>query len=211
MPAPLACPDVLVVGLTGGIGSGKSTVAEALAKRGAEIVDADLIARQVVEPGGAAYQPLVDRFGKGILRSDGTVDRQALADVAFADETATRDLNSITHPAIGGEMIERVARWADTDRVVVVDIPLLDEKRKQQWNFAGVIVVDVSVDVAVSRLVGQRGFTEADARARVEAQISRDERKKLADVVIDNSGSRAELEPQLERVWNWLEVLRTSA
>ena len=199
---------MLVVGLTGGIGSGKSTVAQALAERGAEIVDADLVARQVVEPGGAAYQPLVERFGKQILHSDGTVNRQALADVAFADESSTRDLNSITHPAIGGEMIQQVAKWAETDKIVVVDIPLLDERRKQQWNFAGVIVVDVAVDVAVQRLVEQRGFTEADARARVDAQISRDERRKLADVVIDNSGSRTELEAQVDRAWRWLEGIK---
>jgi dephospho-CoA kinase len=198
---------VLLVGLTGGIGSGKSTVAMMLAERGAVVVDADRIAREVVEPGGPAYQPMIDRFGAGIVRPDKTLDRAAIAAQAFAGTEALADLNAITHPAIRAVMAERIAAQANTDNVVVVDIPLLAEGGPAAYGLSGVIVVDAPVEVAIQRLVEGRGLGESDARARVAAQASREDRRKLADVVIDNAGSPEDLARQVDRVWRWIETL----
>ena len=199
----------MLVGLTGGIGSGKSTVAAALAGRGAALVDADQIAREVVEPGGAAYAPLVERFGPGVLRADGTLDRQALADVAFNDPAALEDLNGITHPAIGAVVAERIGAAAQTHDIVVLDIPLLSITTKARIGFDFVVVVDAPEEVAVQRLVEQRGFKESDARARIAAQTSRDERRALADFVVDNSGDRSALDAEIERLWKWLREKKT--
>jgi len=194
---------VLVVGLTGGIGSGKSTVASALAARGAVIVDADLIARKVVEPGAPALAAIVGRFGPAVLGADGALDRAALAAIVFGDDGARRDLEAITHPAIQAEMARQTLE-APPDGVVVLDIPLLKVRREPM---AGVIVVDTPEDEAVRRLVTYRGFDEADARARIAAQISREERKALADVVIDNGADRLHLDAEIDRVWAWLSGL----
>lgn len=194
----------MLVGLTGGIGSGKSTVAAALAGRGAAVVDADRIAREIVEPGGAAYAPLVERFGAGVLRADGTLDRQALADIAFNDPAALEDLNAITHPAIGAVVAERIAASAQAHDVVVLDIPLLTITNKARIGFDLVVVVDAPEDVAVRRLVEQRGFAEPDARARIAAQITREQRRALADFVVDNAGDRAALGAEIDRLWAWL-------
>ena len=195
---------MFLVGLTGGIGSGKSTVAADLAARGAAVIDADGIAREVVEPGGGAYDAVVDRFGTGVLQADGSLDRQKLADVVFNDPDALAALNDITHPAIGALMAERVIAAAETTEIVVVDIPLLNIATKARMNFGAVVVVDAPVDTAVERLVQQRGFSEADARARIAAQMSRDERCSLADFVVDNSGDRTALSAQLDALWTWL-------
>ena len=202
---------MLVVGLTGGIGSGKSTVSGLLAQRGAAIIDADLIAREVVEPGGLAYAGVIERFGPGIVTADGTIDRPKLAEVVFADPDARRDLNGLTHPAVGAVMAERLAAHRDTGDIVVLDIPLLAEGGRDRYGLAGVIVVDTPVDVAVRRLVDHRGFTEADARARVAAQVTREARRAIADVVIDNAGSLADLEAEVDRAWAWLDGLRTTS
>lgn len=199
---------MVVVGLTGGIGAGKSTVAEMLVERGAVVVDADRIAREVVEPGRPAFDAIVSRFGGSVVAPDGTLDRAAVAALVFGDDEARRDLEAITHPAIQAEMATRMLAEAGSDRVVVLDIPLLKQKREPM---AGVVVVDVPEDVAVARLVGQRGFDEADARARIAAQISRDARRALADVVIDNSGDRAHLEAEVDRAWAWVTALDTPA
>ena len=205
-PGTWALPwSAVLAGLTGGIGSGKSTVAAALEERGAAIIDADRIAREVVEPGGAAYEALVDHFGAGVLLGDGRLDRQALADIVFHDPGALEALNKITHPAIGAVVAERIASAARTHDVVVVDIPLLSITTKANIGFDAVVVVDVPEEIAVRRLVDQRGFKEDDARARIASQISREERRALADVVIDNSGDRAALDAQIERAWKWLE------
>lgn len=201
---------VLLVGLTGGIGSGKSTVAAALVERGAALVDADLIAREVVEPGGAAYSPLVDRFGPGIVASDGRIDRPALAAIAFGDPASLADLNAITHPAIGAVIATRIAEAAAA-AVVVVDIPLLNAEGIERYHLDAVVVVDTPVDVAVSRLVTYRGFTEADARARVTSQISREERRALADYVVDNAGDRSSLVPQVDELWAALSARAAAA
>jgi dephospho-CoA kinase len=195
---------VIVIGLTGGIGAGKSTVSGLLAQRGAVIVDADLIAREVVQPGGAAYGPILERFGPGVLGRDGRLDRAALAAVVFSDPDALAALEAITHPAIQAEMARLVAAHEGSEDVVIMDIPLLKDRRRPM---AGVVVVDVPEEVAVQRLVEQRGFDERDARRRIAAQISREQRRSLADVVVDNSGDAAALAGEIDRVWNWIEGL----
>lgn len=195
---------MLAIGLTGGIGSGKSAVAELLVARGAVLIDADQVARDVVTPGGPAYQPLIDRFGPGIVAADGTIDRPALAAVAFADDAARADLNAITHPAIGVAMIEALDSWAGTDEVVVLAIPLLTALHRETMKLDKVVVVDCPTDIALERLLSQRGMDRADAEARIRAQISREERKENADYVLDNSGDRAALEAEVERLWKWL-------
>lgn len=198
---------MILVGLTGGIGSGKSTVASGLARRGAGVVDADAIAREIVEPGGPAYRPVVDRFGPGVVGPDGRLDRPALAAVVFSDPAALADLNRLTHPVIARVMAERTAAAAERADVVVLDIPLLDVATRDRFSFAAIVVVDTPEDLAVERLVAHRGFSEADARARIANQIGRDRRRELADMVIDNSGDPDALEAEVDRVWAWLEVL----
>jgi dephospho-CoA kinase len=193
---------VLLVGLTGGIGAGKSTVSAALAARGAVVIDADAIVRELQAPGGPVLEAMVDRFGPGILHSDGTLDRQAVADLVFGDDAALADLNAIVHPAVGAEIARRLEAEAGTDHVVVLDVPLLVESGRS--DLAGLIVVDTDPEVAVRRLVEQRGFSEADARARIARQASREERLARADLVIDNNGDRAALEAQIDRAWDWI-------
>jgi dephospho-CoA kinase len=195
---------MLAVGLTGGIGSGKSAVADLLVERGALLIDADQVARDVVAPGGPAYQPLIDRFGPGIVAADGTIDRQALADIAFADEESRLALNAITHPAIGIRMIEMRDALADTDDIVVLAIPLLTALHRETVKLHKVVVVDTPTDIALERLLSQRGFDRADAEARIRAQIPREERKKEADYVLDNSADRAALEREVAKLWDWL-------
>jgi dephospho-CoA kinase len=195
---------MLLVGLTGGIGSGKSTVAELLGAKGAAVVDADGISRQIMEPGGAAFERVVDRFGSEIVNADGRIDRPALAALVFGDREALADLNRLTHPVIGRVMSERVQELSATNGIVVLDIPLLNIATKDRFSFGAIVVVDTPEEVAVQRLVDQRAFTESDARARVAAQISREERRALADVLIDNSGDRAALELEVDRAWAWL-------
>ncbi len=193
-----------VVGLAGGIGCGKSAVADRLVARGAVLIDADVVAREVVVPGGPAYQPLVDRFGPGILASDGTIDRPALAAVAFSDAQALADLNAITHPAIGVSMVAQREALAGTDAIVVVAIPLLKTEHRQSIGLDAVVVVDCPVEVALGRLVAQRGLSREDAAARMAAQMSREERLAQADYVVDNAGSLDHLEAEVGRLWDWL-------
>ncbi|MGH9115344.1 MAG: dephospho-CoA kinase, partial [Acidimicrobiales bacterium] len=186
-------------------GSGKSTVAAGLVRRGLAVVDADAISREVVEPGGPAYKPVVDRFGPAIVRADGRLDRPALAAIVFGDEAALADLNELTHPVIADVIADRVQRLTAGNRIVVLDIPLLTIATRSGYELGAVVVVDTPEDVAVRRLVEQRGFSEADARARLAAQISREERRALADIMIDNSGDWADLEAEVDRAFRWLE------
>jgi dephospho-CoA kinase len=195
---------MLAVGLTGGIGSGKSAVADLLVERGAVLVDADRVAREVVAPGGPAYQPLIDRFGPAIVAPDGTIDRQALAAVAFVDDESRLALNAITHPAIGIAMIEARDALADTDDIVILAIPLLTAAHRDTVRLHKVVVVDCPTDIALERLLSQRGFDRADAEARIRAQISRAERIKEADYVLDNSGDWAALGTEVAELWAWL-------
>ncbi len=200
------------VGLTGGIGSGKSTVAGMLAERGAAVVDADEIAREVVVPGGPAYDAVVGRFGSDVLRPDGTMDRAALAALVFADPVALADLNAITHPVIGAVMLARLEELdGSAGGIAVAVIPLLGRQHVDALSLAAVVVVDCPTWVAVDRLVEARGMDEADARARVAAQTSREERVALADYVLDNSSTPAHLATEVDTLWTWLEKFRRVA
>jgi dephospho-CoA kinase len=199
---------VLAVGLTGGIGAGKSTVAELLVDHGAALVDADRIAREVVAPGGPAYQPLIDRFGSEIVDAEGAIDRPRLAALVFGHPDALADLNAITHPAIGMEMIARRDRFADTDDIVVLDIPLLRAIHRETLDLAAVVVVDTPTELALERLVAHRGMSADDARARIDSQPDRQTRLEGADLVVDNSGDPVHLRTEVDRVWAELGALR---
>jgi dephospho-CoA kinase len=199
---------VLAIGLTGGIGSGKSTVAQLLVAHGAQLIDADLVAREVVAPGGPAYQPMIDRFGPGIVDADGGIDRPMVAELVFGNPEALADLNAITHPVIGVEMIARRDRFADTDDIVVLDIPLLRPVHREMLSLAAVVVVDTPVDRALERLVTQRSMTREDAEARISSQTDRATRLDGADLVIDNSGGLERLGDEVARVWEQLVELR---
>jgi dephospho-CoA kinase len=196
---------VKLVGLTGGIGAGKSTVSGRLRDRGAVIVDADAITKELQRPGTDVFNAMVARFGDRILGPDGTLDRQAVADIVFNDPEELKALNAIVHPAVGVEIFRRIEEQTATDNVVILDIPLLVEGGR--YKVGGVLVVDTPVDVAVQRLVELRGMDEADARARIANQVSREDRVAKADMVIDNGGSEADLDAQVETVWAWIQSL----
>lgn len=198
---------MIVVGLTGGIGSGKSTVSALLAAKGAVVVDADAVTRELQEPGTPVVAAMVDRFGPGIVDDAGKLDRAAVADIVFNDAEALADLNAIVHPAVGAEIAHRMAELADTDAVVVLDVPLLVESANA-YPLDGMLVVDVHPEVAVQRLVDQRGMREADVRARMARQASRDERLTRADRVIHNDDSLDELRAQVDATWAWILTLR---
>jgi len=189
---------VLNIGLTGGIGSGKSTVSALLAERGAVIVDADRIAREVVEPGTPGLAAVVAAFGESVVGPDGGLDRPALAAVVFADPEARARLDGIVHPLVRARAAEVVAA-APPDAVLVHDIPLLVETG-QAGRYELVLVVQADLDTRVARLV-RRGMTEDDARARIATQATDEQRAAVADVVLDNSGTREELATRVERFW----------
>ena len=197
---------MLLIGLTGGIGSGKSSVSARLGSFGAVVVDADAIVRDLQAPGGAVLEAMVARFGSGIINADGSLDRQAVADVVFTDSAALADLNAIVHPAVGAEIARRLEVEASTDHVVILDVPLLVESGRD--DLAGLIVVDLDPEVAVARLVEHRGFRAEDARARIARQASREDRLARADLVIDNSGTPAELHAQADAAWAWIQTRR---
>ena len=196
---------MLEIGLTGGIGSGKSTVAALLVKRGAVLLDADAIVRELQEPGTPVFVAMVERWGDEIVAADGGLNRQAVADRAFGDADELEALNAIVHPAVADEMTRRRKALAGTDATVILDIPLLVESGHE--GLGGVIVVDVDPDVAVGRLVTHRGFTKDDARGRMARQASREDRLARADVVIDNSGTMADLFAEVGLAWAWIEGL----
>ena len=196
---------MILVGLTGGIGSGKSTISSLLEGKGAIIIDADAIVREVQLPGSAVLTELVAKFGAGVLAADGSLDRQAVANIVFTDPEALKALNAIVHPAVGKEMNRRMIEQRTTDHVVILDIPLLTENPRE--GLQGKIVVDVPVEVQVVRLVQYRGFDEADARARISRQATREQRLATADFVVDNSGDLADLQPQMDKLWLWLNSL----
>ncbi len=190
---------MIKVGLTGGIGSGKSTVAAMFVARGATLVDADAIARELTEPGEPALHSLVDEFGPEIIAADGTLRRAELARIAFSDPTATARLNAIMHPLIRAESQRRLEA-AEGAEVVLYDMPLLVES-KQDRIVDIVVVVDVPEEMQVDRAVNGRGLDEADVRRRMEVQATRTERLAMADYTIDNSGTLAATEQQVEQVW----------
>jgi dephospho-CoA kinase len=193
---------MLMVGLTGGIGAGKSTVARLLADRGAVVIDADRIAREVVEPGTPTLAKLVERFGPEILHADGSLDRPALAAVAFVDDATRKELEAITHPAIGEEFLRRVAA-APPEAVVIHDVPLLVES-KRGFEYACVIVVEAPIETRLDRLEW-RGVPRDDARRRIELQATDEDRRKVATWVVDNAGDLAHLEKQISEIWTDLE------
>ncbi len=193
---------MILVGLTGGIGSGKSTVSSLLEGRGAIIIDADAIVREVQLPGSPVLAELASKFGPEVLASDGSLDRQAVANIVFTDPEALKSLNAIVHPAVGKEMNRRMIEQRTTKNVVILDIPLLTENPRE--GLQGKIVVDVPVEVQVERLINFRGFDEADARARISRQATREQRLLTADFVIDNSHDLESLIPQIDKVWDWL-------
>lgn len=196
---------MFTVGLTGGIGSGKSTVAGLLAARGAVVVDADALAREVVEPGRPAFDAVVERFGDDVIGADGALDRAAVAALVFEDDTARADLEAITHPAIGEALLERVAA-APADAVIVIDVPLLVEKGYRTYDL--VLVVEAPREKRLERLE-KRGVGRADAEARMATQASDEQRRAVADVVIDNSGDQADLVAEVMRAWEAIRRTRS--
>ncbi|HET9561727.1 MAG TPA: dephospho-CoA kinase [Propionibacteriaceae bacterium] len=186
------------VALTGGIASGKSMVATELAARGAIVIDADVLAREVVEPGTSALAAIIDRFGADVL-SDGQLDRARLAEIVFADPLARRDLERIVHPAVRARAAE-LERAAGAAAVVVHVIPLLVETGQQE-DFDLVVTVDVDHETQIQRLMTRDGFTRAEAESRVAAQASREDRMIAADVVLDNTGTVTQLTEQIEALW----------
>lgn len=190
---------MLRIGLTGGIGAGKSTVSRAFAECGGVIVDGDVISREVVQPGSEGLAALVDEFGNDILLPDGALNRPALAAKAFVDEARRVRLNEIVHPLVAHRRAEIVAAVSE-DQVIVEDIPLLVES-KMAPLFPLVIVVHADADERLARLTGQRGMDEADARARIAAQATEEQRREVADVWLDNTGSEGELVEKARDLW----------
>ena len=190
---------MLLVGLTGGIGSGKTTVARMLSNRGAVVIDADGLARDAVEVGTPGYDAVVRRFGDRVVGPDGSLDRAMLAEIVFADAGARAELEAIVHPAVRLAIAESIAGHHDTDDVVVVDSPLLIETGEHE-TFPVVIVVTASEDTRIARLVA-RGMVERDARARMVAQMPLEDKAAHAHVVLDNDGDELALERQVERLW----------
>jgi dephospho-CoA kinase len=193
---------VLRVGLTGGIGAGKSEVSARLAAQGAVVIDADTIAREVVEPGTEGLAEVVEAFGPEVLLPDGTLDRPRLGDIVFADPELRSKLNAIVHPRVGARMAE-LEQAAGPGAIVVLDVPLIAESgRTDAYDL--IVVVDAPPRVQVDRLVRRRGMTREQARARMEAQASREQRLAIADIVVDNSGSLGELDRQVGDLWTEL-------
>ncbi len=196
------------VGLTGGVGSGKSTVSALLAEHGAVIIDADPIAREVVEAGTPGYDAVVARFGSDVVAADGSLDRPALAAVVFADDDARRDLNAIVHPLVGRRSAEVLAEIPD-DAIVVYDVPLLVEGGLAA-GYDDVVVVEADEATRLARLA-ERGMAEADARARMAAQATDEQRRAVATELLDNNGSREALAAQVGALWQRLEARRAAA
>lgn len=197
---------MLLIGLTGGIGSGKSTVSGALSEKGAVVVDADAIVKQLQRAGTPVFAAMVDRFGSDIVGIDGELDRAAVAGIVFADAEALADLGAIVHPPTQMEIFRQVEEQREADNTVILDVPLLVESG---WSdLAGTIVVDLHPDTAVERLIRHRGFDGDDARRRIANQVAREKRLEAADFVVDNSGTLDDLDKEIQRAWEWLESLR---
>jgi dephospho-CoA kinase len=198
---------MLLVGLTGGIGSGKSTVAHLLERRGAVVFDADALAREAVEPGTPGHDAVVERFGANVLAPGGELDREALASIVFADPAARRDLEAIVHPEVRRLFAEGCVAYRDTDRVVVFSAPLLVETG-MHTAFEILVLVSVPVEVQIERLLRDRAMSEEQVRARIEAQAPLEEKAAVADIIVDNEGNLEDLEAQVDRLWG---ELRTRA
>ncbi len=193
-----------LIGLTGAIGSGKSSVSALFARKGAIIIDGDGIAKQLQQKGSATLQKMVYEFGD-ILLENGELDRAKVAQLVFGDADLLKRLNAIMHPAISKEILRQIEANLTTDNVVVLDMPLLVENPRE--GLSGLVVVDVDPEVAITRLVQFRNMNEDDARRRMASQASREDRLKVADRVIDNSGSPDALDAQVDEVWDWFATL----
>jgi dephospho-CoA kinase len=194
---------VLLVGLTGGIGSGKSTVARMLEARGAVVFDADVLARDAIAPGTPGHEAVVERFGPTILAPGGDVDRDALAARVFVDAAARRDLEAIVHPEVRRLFAEAAERYEGTDAVVVFGAPLLVETG-MHTAFDVLVVVSTTTQTQVDRLLHDRGMSEAQVRARIHAQLPLEDKAAVADILIDNEGPIEELDGQVDRAWQEL-------
>ena len=193
-----------LIGLTGAIGSGKSSVSALFERKGAIIIDGDGIAKQLQQKGSTTLQKMVDEFGDILLES-GELDRAKVAKLVFGDADMLKRLNAIMHPAIGIEILRQIESNMTTDNVVVLDMPLLVENPRD--GMSGLVVVDVDPEVAIARLVQFRNMNEEDARRRMASQASREDRLKVADRIIDNSGNPESLGSQVDDVWDWFATL----
>jgi len=197
---------MILIGLTGGIGCGKSEVSRLLADRGAIIIDADLIVRELQQPNGEIFSQIVEMFGDSVVADDGTLNRGAVANEVFKDKAILKKLNELIHPVVRRVMNERVKSYSDTSNIVVLDIPLLVENPREGLD--GVVVVDLDPEIAVERIVEQRKMNIDDARARVANQSSREQRRAIANFIIDNSGDRKALDLQVDAAWSWINALK---
>jgi len=195
---------VIVVGVAGGIGSGKTAVTDQLAAVGAVIVDADVIAKQILSPGSSGLQEVLAKFGVEILTGEGALDRQKLAALVFSDDEARLALNAITHPKINDTMLSQIAEVRDEPGVCIVAIPLLVPEHRARLGLDAVVVVDCPIDLALERLTSQRDFARDDALARIAAQMSRAERCEMADYVVVNDGDRQQLSLRVDDLWREL-------
>ena len=197
---------MILIGLTGGIGCGKSEVSRLLEKRGAIIVDADLIVRELQQPGREIFLRMVEMFGEKVVSTDGSLNRAAVANEVFKDADLLKKLNSLIHPVVRRVMNERVESHRATDKIVILDIPLLVENPREGLD--GVLVVDLDPQTAIERIVSQRNMSIDDAKARVSAQSTREQRLAIADHVVDNSGDRDALAIQVDVAWSWITSLK---
>jgi dephospho-CoA kinase len=200
---------VLLVGLTGGIGSGKSTVARMLEKRGAVVFDADVLAREVVQPSTPGHAAVLERFGANVLAPGGELDREALGSIVFADPAARRDLEAIVHPEVRRRFAEGTEVYRDTASVVIFSAPLLVETGMHS-AFDVLVVVSASNATQIDRLMRDRGMSEDAVRSRIAAQATPEARAEVADVLVDNEGTLEELEQQVERLWSDLSERATA-
>ncbi len=197
--------ETLEIGLTGGIGSGKSTVSAGLVERGAVLIDADAIVRELQQPGKPVFEKMVERWGEKILSEEGELNRQAVADIVFKDSEELLALNEIVHPLVREEIARLRDIYAGGGAPIILDIPLLIESGYEDLD--GIIVVDLIPEEAIRRLVAYRGFAEDDAKNRISNQVEREERIKKADFVVDNNGDLNSLNEEIDRAWNWIESL----
>ena len=195
--------ETLEIGLTGGIGSGKSTVSTGLVDRGAVLIDADAIVRELQQPGKPVFEKMVERWGEKILSDEGELNRQAVADIVFKDSEELLALNEIVHPLVRKEIARLRDTYAGGGAPIILDIPLLIESGYEDLN--GIIVVDLFPEEAIRRLVAYRGFSEEDAKNRISNQVKREDRIEKADFVVDNNGDLNSLNEEIDRAWNWIE------
>ena len=197
--------ETLEIGLTGGIGSGKSTVSAGLVKRGAVLVDADAIVRDLQKPGKPVFKKMVERWGEKIITNEGELDRQAVANIVFKEAEELAALNEIVHPLVREEIANQREKYIKGNAPIILAIPLLIESGYE--NLSGIIVVDLHTEEAVERLVKHRGFSREDALNRISSQVDREERLSKADFVIDNNGDLDSLENEIDKAWSWIKGL----